>query len=79
MQLILNGKVEEALALLAEQYKVDLPRVRVGLPNHHRKNSLGCYKAKNQTITVLNSNTLKEPALVLHEFYHHLRTSIDMK
>jgi len=79
VQLILNGKVEEALRLLAEQYNVDLPRIRVGLPSRHRKNAIGCYAAKNQTISVLNSDTLKEPSVVLHEFYHHLRTSIDMK
>ena len=79
VQLILNGKVEEALGLLAEQYKVDLPRIRVGLPSRHRKNTLGCYTTKNQTISVLNSDTLKEPSVVLHEFYHHLRTSIDKK
>jgi hypothetical protein len=51
----------------------------VGLPSRHRKNTLGCYTAKDQTISVLNSDTLKEPSVVLHEFYHHLRTSIDMK
>ena len=79
VQLILNGKVEASLKLLAKQYNVDLPRIRVGLPDRHRKNTLGCYTAKNQTITVLNSDTLKEPAVVLHEFYHHLRTSIDKK
>lgn len=79
VQLILNGRVEEALSLLAEQYHVDLPRIRVGLPSRYRKNTLGCYTAKNQTISVLNSDMLKEPAVVLHEFYHHLRTSIDMK
>ena len=77
--LILNGKAEAALGLLAEQYNVDLPRIRVGLPSRHRKNAIGCYEAKNQTISVLNSDTLKEPFVVLHEFYHHLPTSIDMK
>jgi len=79
VQLILNGKVEEALELLSDRYSVGLPRIRVGLPNRHRKNTLGCYTAKNQTISVLNSDTLKDPAVVLHEFYHHLRTSVDKK
>jgi hypothetical protein len=79
VRLILNGKVEEALGLLAERYNVGLPRTRVGLPNRHRKNTLGCYTANNQTISVLNSDTLKEPTVVLHEFYHHLRTSVDKK
>ena len=79
VQLILNGKAEEALGLLAERYNVNLPRIRVGLPSRHRKNTLGCYTAKNKTITVLNSDTLKEPAVVLHEFYNHLRTSLEKK
>jgi hypothetical protein len=79
VRLILDGKVEEALELLAERYNVGLPRIRVGLPRRHRKNTLGCYTAKNRTISVLNSDTFKEPAVVLHEFYHHLRTSVDRK
>ncbi|MGA3192596.1 MAG: hypothetical protein ABSD73_08830 [Candidatus Bathyarchaeia archaeon] len=79
VRLILNGKAEEALGQLAEQYNTDLPRIRVGLPSRHRKNTLGCYTAKNQIISVLNSDMLKEPAVILHEFYHHLRTSIDKK
>jgi hypothetical protein len=73
--LILDGKVEEALGLLAEHYRVDVPRIRVGLPKGHRKDTLGCYTAKNKTISVLNSDGLKEPFTVLHEFYHHLRTA----
>jgi hypothetical protein len=75
----LNGKVEEALEQLAEHYDIGSPRIRVGLPNRHRKNILGCYTAKNQTISVLNSDALREPIVVLHEFYHHLRTSVDKK
>jgi hypothetical protein len=35
--------------------------------------------AKNKTIHVLNSDVLKDPFVILHEFYHHLRTSIDRK
>jgi hypothetical protein len=79
VQLVLDGKVEEALELLSERYSVGLPRIRVGLPNRHRKNTLGCYTTKNQTISVLNSDALKDPIVVLHEFYHHLRTSVDKK
>jgi hypothetical protein len=77
VQLIMNGKVEEALEQLARHYKVDLPRIKVGLPGGHRKNVLGCYTAKNQTICVLNSDTLKDPFIILHEFYHHLRMRLD--
>jgi hypothetical protein len=79
VRLILNGEAEKALELLAEQYRIGLPRIRVGLPNRRRKDTLGCYTARNQTISVLNSDMLKEPVVVLHEFYHHLRTSVDKK
>ena len=77
--LILNGKAEEALGLLAKYYGVDVPKIRVGLPKGRRKNVFGCYTAKNETISVLNSDMLKEPFTVLHEFYHHLRTGRSVK
>lgn len=77
--LILNGKVEKALELLAEHYSVDVPKIEVGLPKGRRKKALGCYNAKKRTISVLNSDALKEPFIILHEFYHHLRTALDTK
>lgn len=77
--LILNGKTEQALALLAKHYGVKVPKVEVGLPKGRKKIALGCYSAKNKTITVMNSDTLKEPFVILHEFYHHLRTTVDAK
>lgn len=77
--LILNGSVEEALRTLAGYYGVDAPRVKVGLPKGRKKNVLGCYTTKDKTISVLNSDVLKEPFIVLHEFYHHLRTAPDAR
>jgi len=75
--LILNGKTERALGLLAREHGTTVPKLGVGLPKRHKKNVLGCYTAKNKTISVLNSDTLKEPFVILHEFYHHLRTGAD--
>lgn len=72
--LILDGKAEEALALLAEKYGVNKPKLKVGLPKGHKRNALGCYIAKSETITLLDSDTMKNPFIILHEFYHHLRT-----
>jgi hypothetical protein len=77
--LILNGKPEKALELLAEHYRVEVPTLKVGLPKGRKKKTLGCYNAKKKTIFVLNSDTLKEPFIILHEFYHHLRTALDAK
>ena len=72
--LILNGKTEEALALLAKNYKVDVPNLKVGLPKGHKITAYGCYTLKNQTISVLNSDILSNPFVIIHEFYHHLRS-----
>jgi len=79
VSLILNGKIEKALELLAEHYSVSVPKIKVGLPKGRKKKALGCYNAKKGTIFVLNSDTLKEPFIILHEFYHHLRTALDTK
>ena len=72
--LILNGKTEEALMLLAKNYKVNIPNLKVGLPKGHKVKAFGCYTAKTETISVLNSDVIVNPFVILHEFYHHLRT-----
>ncbi|MCW3999479.1 MAG: hypothetical protein NWE93_04515 [Candidatus Bathyarchaeota archaeon] len=77
--LILAGNPEEALVILAEQYKVKVPALRVGLPKRHKHKAYGCYTAQTQTISVLNSEVLLNPFVILHEFYHHLRSkAVDM-
>ena len=76
--LILNGKPEEALELLSKKYQVNVPDLKVGLPKGHKITAYGCYGSKNQTISVLNSDILINPFVVIHEFYHHLRSkSVD--
>ncbi len=72
--LILNVKTEEALILLAKNYKVNVPTLKVGLPKGHKIKAFGCYTAKNETISVLNSDILANPFVIIHEFYHHLRS-----
>ena len=77
--LILNGETEKALETLAKHYDVNVPNLKVGLPKGRKIKTLGCYTAKNKTISVLNSDVLKQPFVILHEFYHHLRTNTDAK
>jgi hypothetical protein len=77
--LIANGQTEKALDQLAEYYNVKVPKLRVGLPKRHKKKALGCYDSSSHTISVLNSDVLKEPFTILHEFYHHVRTGFDSK
>ena len=77
--LILNGKVERAVEILSAQFDVSVPKIRVGLPKGRKNKALGCYAARDGTISVLDSDTLKDPFVILHEFYHHLRTTADRR
>lgn len=74
VSLILNGKTEKALDLLSKKYNVSVPTLKVGLPKGHKATAYGCYSAKTQTITILNSDILFSPFVIIHEFYHHLRS-----
>ncbi|RJS80159.1 hypothetical protein CW708_01095 [Candidatus Bathyarchaeota archaeon] len=77
--LILNGEVEKALEFLAKHYHTEKPKLKVGLPKGRKRKALGCYDSKTRTIHVLNSEIFNNPFVILHEFYHHLRTTIDKK
>ena len=77
--LILNGKVERAVEFLSAQFDVSVPKTRVGLPKGRKNKALGCYSARDRTISVLDSDTLKDPFVILHEFHHHPRTAADRR
>jgi hypothetical protein len=72
--LILNRRTEEALRLLSNEYKVSVPNLKIGLPKGYHRNAYGCYTNLTQTISLLDSDMLGNPFVVLHEFYHHLRS-----
>lgn len=72
--LVLDGKPEEALTLLAKNYGVGVPKLKVGLPKGRKMKAFGCYTSKNETISVLNSEAMRNPFVIIHEFYHHLRS-----
>jgi hypothetical protein len=71
--LILEGRPEEALKILSGYFKVETPRIEVGMPKRHT-GSAGCYIASKATIYVAGRERLYDPRVILHEFYHHLRT-----
>jgi len=73
VHLILSKKPEEALERLSEYYNVEVPKVKIGMPKGHVK-SRGCYVTGKKTIYFSNRDALYSPYVVLHEFYHHLRT-----
>jgi len=70
--LILEGETEKALEILSKFYGVPTPRVKVGLPKG-RYGALGCYVPGKRTIYFRSSDEYRNPFVVLHEFYHHIR------
>ena len=76
---ILQGKTEKALSLLSKMYSISVPKVKIGLPKGYRGKTSACYSPGKATIFLLNYEKLTDSFTLLHEFYHHLRTSIDQK
>ncbi|MGA2625717.1 MAG: hypothetical protein ABSF63_01470 [Candidatus Bathyarchaeia archaeon] len=74
VHLIIDGSPERAFQLLAEYYGVSEPALRVGTVKRHRK-VLACYVEKERRIYLSNSSFMTNPFVILHEFYHHLRSS----
>ncbi len=73
--LILDGKAEEALRFLSDFYGVRPPRLKIGLPKRCL-NALGCYVGSKNTIYLRSSREYMDPFVVLHEFYHHIRSRL---
>ncbi len=70
--LILNGKLDEALKFVCDAYSKVPPKVRIGRVKGHDK-ALAVYDAKKETIFVSDGALLRDPFIMLHELYHHLR------
>ena len=75
VRLILAKRTEDAFELLSTMYRVEKPKLRVGTVKGHRNNVLAVYIKKNNTILALNSIIMFNPFIMLHEFYHHLRSN----
>ena len=71
--LIVSKDTEKALEMLSSQYSVVVPKLKVGMPKRHSKNP-ACYVVKTRTIHVSRREILWNPHVILHEFYHHLRS-----
>jgi hypothetical protein len=72
VHLILSKETEKALERLSTLNRIDEPKLKVGAVKGKKK-ALAVYVEKEKTIYVANGDTLWDPFVVLHEFYHHLR------
>jgi hypothetical protein len=73
VHLILSKDTKQALTMLSQNYNIVDPKLKVGMPKRYSKNP-ACYVAKTKTIHVSRREILYNPHVILHEFYHHLRS-----
>jgi ribosomal protein L22 len=74
VHMILNKKTEEALQILSRFYNRSPPEIVVGTIKGKRRSVYAVYVQKESTIYTINSDIFYNPFVVLHEFYHHVRT-----
>ena len=74
VHLILNRKTEEALQNLSKFYNITPPEIVVGTIKGKRRSVYAVYVQKESKIYAINSDIFYNPFVVLHEFYHHIRT-----
>jgi hypothetical protein len=76
--MILNRKTEEALQNLSKFYNITPPEIVVGTIKGKRRSVYAVYVQKEGKIYAINSDIFYNPFVVLHEFYHHIRTKGDI-
>ena len=74
VNLILNRKTEDALNLLSSFYKIAAPGIKVGTIKGKRKTVYAVYVPRERRIYASTSEIYYNPFIILHEYYHHLRS-----
>jgi hypothetical protein len=72
---ILDARPEEAISLLSEHYHVMEPRLSVGVFEGRTKGVAAVYSVARREILAANREYLYNPFVIIHEFYHHLRST----
>ena len=73
--MILDSKTEAALELLCRRYRVSVPRLGVGVLEGRTKGVAAVYSLERKEILAARREYLYDPFVMIHEFYHHLRSS----
>jgi len=76
VRMILEKETEKALESLSEHYHVTTPRVVVGTIKGKRRTVYALYIPKEGKIYALNSDIFFNPFVILHEYYHHIRSKL---
>ena len=72
--MILDSRPEDALDLLSQWYQVERPRLGVGVVEGRTKRIAAVYSLRRKEILAAKREYLYNPFVMIHEFYHHLRS-----
>jgi hypothetical protein len=72
--MILSRRTEEALQNLRDFYNITPPEIVVGTVKGKRRTVYAVYVQKESKIYAVNSDVFYNPFVILHEFYHNIRT-----
>jgi hypothetical protein len=73
--LILDSKTEDAIRVLSKWYRVSEPRLGVGVFEGRTKGVAAVYSQNRKEILAARREFLYDPFVMIHEFYHHLRST----
>jgi hypothetical protein len=72
--LILDSNPEKALEVLSVCYGVHEPKLGVGAFKRHSRGVRAVYSGEKRQILAAKREYLYDPFVMIHEFYHHLRS-----
>jgi hypothetical protein len=72
--LILDSNPEEAIKVLSRWYKISVPKLGVGVVEGKTKGVAAVYSQNRKEILAARREYLYDPFVMIHEFYHHLRS-----
>ena len=72
--MILDFRTEDALDLLSKWYRIDRPRLGVGVVEGRTKGVAAVYSLRRKEILAARRDYFYNPFVMIHEFYHHLRS-----
>ena len=75
VQLIIDKKTEQAIESLSRFYEIKPPQIVVGTIKGKRRTVYAVYVQRESKIYCINSDIFYNPFIIMHEFYHHLRTT----
>jgi hypothetical protein len=75
VQLIIDKKTEQAIDSLSRFYEIKPPQIVVGTIKGKRRTVYAVYVQRESKIYCINSDIFYNPFIIMHEFYHHLRTT----